>query len=1379
MKLTPIAYSLALAGLACSVNVQAASVYTWTGAGANSNLGTSANWLGSSVPTSLTDATLVFNAGTVGAGFTSVNNNLLNAPVYGALQFTNGGMNVGGTQTIALRPISSTNFTVISNTGGNNTISAPLRFDTNTVNGVVLDNARISVTDYSLTLAGAVSANQVNLSTSLGATATLSMNNVSAKTFEANGGTHNLTGVLNGGIVNLLGTDFKVSGANGSIEMIYGGFLGTGSKLTLDNTATAVSNRVISNSYLTMEAGSEFVLKGNATTDVAETFHFDSYGQSYNDLKTIKVISAGGSASTVLTVKGFLNAPSYTNYANSGGGVLGVKEQIKIQTWSGGSPSLADGLLTRGIVNGQEFATYDDTKGVISATTATTLTGATATDNVYITAADNLSGNATFNSLAVKNATITSSAANSINLASGKLLTSGTVSIAPAIDFGAKAGEIINLGTTVLAGGVNGSNGLRVSGSGSLELASAGILSGQLSNRGTLVLSANNAIQGAGVYSSGSLDIGSTTQNVNYLSTGNVTGTGKIVAAGHIGLTQNLVNVSLEGQSVGIESTTPGDMTVNGNIHANSVYISNQSQASNNITVNGNIYAGGGVRLGETTWDNANNMLNSNVVVNGVISGAASVFLLGDHVGQSTTFTNQNTYTGSTTGNLILSGNGAIASSSDFTNGNLSMRAGTSDIGSLDRVGNTAAITLGDNYAGKTLSLQGSGNVAMVEDIGALNVYKHSRLELSNGTESTSLRADALNIDAYNSSLTLSLGDASSFYVDLAPGTYTNTNVVKDVYVEKMVGGKLQNTWAAYDANNGRVYEALVLEKSLNTAGSNEFVRVTDATNQALTGDHTVGAVNINTNHEISGTGTLTVSTGQLLFWKDNTISIEKLDMYGAQGTQAVVSNTGTNTITSEIYAWGGMAKMGAGNLVLASQVWSAAGIEVKQGAVTVIDGGNVQAVTVHGGATLNQVGTGLVGDISNYGTVNVSGTGFNGYYLYNNGTVNLNTAHNDIASRVYGGDVNLNVAYNNAAGKQIYAGTLYVNAGLINYGDASNSVVNASTVANNGNIQYLTNNGILTNAAGATIGYLEHNSTTAFTNHGTVGYLTNNGVVTNQGTVGELYSNSGTFTNNGTLNRISNSNYGAGSFNGTFTNNGTLVLDQGVIGGTFTNAGTVILNQGANAYAEMNASGTANTDYLQTAGTTTINGDLYSNVMLAGGILKGTGNINGELTVMNGAQVNPGNSPGLLTVNGAMVLDMGAVLNMEVLFENGVLKYDQLAVFGQFTNNGVIKFSLGSGVDFSNNEFSANGQKANLANIFTLFNWGPSGYRENALSSLLGETLLVLDANGNSHNWLVTAEMIAAAPLAAPVPVPAAAWLLGSGLLGLIGVARRKAVLA
>lgn len=47
---------------------------------------------------------------------------------------------------------------------------------------------------------------------------------------------------------------------------------------------------------------------------------------------------------------------------------------------------------------------------------------------------------------------------------------------------------------------------------------------------------------------------------------------------------------------------------------------------------------------------------------------------------------------------------------------------------------------------------------------------------------------------------------------------------------------------------------------------------------------------------------------------------------------------------------------------------------------------------------------------------------------------------------------------------------------------------------------------------------------------------------------------------------------------------------------------------------------------------------------------------------------------------------------------------------------------------------------------------------------------------SGAFQGLRVTIGLAGQDPLVAPVPVPAAAWLLGSGLLGLIGVARRKA---
>jgi hypothetical protein len=53
--------------------------------------------------------------------------------------------------------------------------------------------------------------------------------------------------------------------------------------------------------------------------------------------------------------------------------------------------------------------------------------------------------------------------------------------------------------------------------------------------------------------------------------------------------------------------------------------------------------------------------------------------------------------------------------------------------------------------------------------------------------------------------------------------------------------------------------------------------------------------------------------------------------------------------------------------------------------------------------------------------------------------------------------------------------------------------------------------------------------------------------------------------------------------------------------------------------------------------------------------------------------------------------------------------------------------------------------------------------------------TLIDISATGHSDYVATDAAAYTSIGLAAPVPVPAAVWLFGSGLLGLVGVGRRK----
>ena len=102
-------------------------------------------------------------------------------------------------------------------------------------------------------------------------------------------------------------------------------------------------------------------------------------------------------------------------------------------------------------------------------------------------------------------------------------------------------------------------------------------------------------------------------------------------------------------------------------------------------------------------------------------------------------------------------------------------------------------------------------------------------------------------------------------------------------------------------------------------------------------------------------------------------------------------------------------------------------------------------------------------------------------------------------------------------------------------------------------------------------------------------------------------------------------------------------------------------------------------------------------------------------------------------------------------------------------TNDYNHAITFGNKIDF-NVLFAANafGGPAGGSNTFSLGLFSD----EAGLHSLLGGTVLTLDLN-NDGTTAFTA--IANEASATPTPIPAAAYLLGSGLMGLVGMRRRK----
>ena len=156
--------------------------------------------------------------------------------------------------------------------------------------------------------------------------------------------------------------------------------------------------------------------------------------------------------------------------------------------------------------------------------------------------------------------------------------------------------------------------------------------------------------------------------------------------------------------------------------------------------------------------------------------------------------------------------------------------------------------------------------------------------------------------------------------------------------------------------------------------------------------------------------------------------------------------------------------------------------------------------------------------------------------------------------------------------------------------------------------------------------------------------------------------------------------------------------------------------------------------------------------------------------------------SPVITTFTGEVLgfnSDVGSV-SVSFYYDTGIPSaYSATATVGSFGNYAANNFTLTSviGSHMSFDATTTTGTTSIYLNLYGNFDFAASpdefGFdrRSNVLSNSYGWPSfdVVLDN--------ASAVTVSSLPDLAPVPVPAAAWLFGSGLVGLVGVARRKNV--
>lgn len=897
------------------------------------------------------------------------------------------------------------------------------------------------------------------------------------------------------------------------------------------------------------------------------------------------------------------------------------------------------------------------------------------------------------------------------------------------------------------------------------------------------------------------------TLNVQNAGSVDVTGTLNVLNSGIVNLTGGAINTGSFIAAAGNFNFTGGTLTIDGGTYSdgNADLVINSTIASPTLVLTNGASATpagdsivGSSGTGTLIIQNGGSVNNTNASTNGVILGdiiGSSGNVTVDGVGSSWT-NSADLYVGNSgTGSLTIQNGGIVSNTTSYLGNTSSSNGSVTVDGAGSSWTNSGFLYVGNNGTG-TLTIQNGGAVSnttgylgdasgssgSVTVDGAGSSWTNSGFLYvgNNGMGMLSIQNGGVvsNTSGY---LGNASGSSGSVSVDGAGANWINSGSLN-------VG--FTGTGSLIIQNGGAVSSAFgFLGEGSGSSGS---VSVDGAgsswTNSA---DLYVGDF---------GSGNLTIQNGGTVFSASGYLGVNS----GSSGSVTVQGAGSSWTNSADLYVGaspsaGGGTSSGTLNVNNAGTVNVAGTLQVWDGGTVNLTGGIISTSMLDGDGTFNfNAGTlnissnflfdtnQILGNslsLSGFKALNIGGTTtLNGFSI-----LTLDGGTFSTGSLINNGGFAFNSGTFNLTNDNLVIGTGGLFGGLVQFDFGQMTNVSNTTTVNAGSILALNNSSFssgITNNNGQIV-------IDGFVSSLGGGTLNNAGILTGSGQVSASLNNTSSgevqVGSGDTLRFTAAGNTNSGQIN---LSGGTARFDQDLTntaGGVITGRGTLYASGGLTNQGNIGLS-SGNTDLRgdinnDTGGTIIVSGGatatFFDDIVHNGteirvstgsqavffGAVSGSGSYTGSGSVFFEGDLTPGNSPALINMGGDMNLGLNSRTIMEI---GGLLRGDE---YDAFDINGTL--SLGGELDVILFDSGEGLFDPILGNSFDLF----------AAETIAGSfDLWSLAILGDGLGWQldVLADEIGSTDLlrlsvVSTVPVPPAVWLFGSGLLGLVGVARRR----